>query len=211
MNKSVLNLPNIITMIRFPAGLGMLWLLMQYTAPRADGTYPMWIAIAIAIVSVITFLSDFLDGKIARSMGIVTNFGKIMDPIADSLFFTLLLLGLAVSPRFEVTIWFTVIMFYREAGVQVMRRYAAFKGVVLMAGWAGKLKMLVQCLAMAGFGLALLASDTGVYRFSEGFLRCFAWWGSLLSALVGILSLIMYLRQLPQMMEEQSDSTTDEN
>ncbi len=199
-----------ITMIRFPAGLAMLWLMMQYGAEKPANGYPAWIAIAIAIVALITFLSDFLDGKIARGMKIVTNFGKIMDPIADSLFFTLLLLGLAVSDRFEVSIWFTVLMFYREAGVQVMRRFAAFKGVVLMAGWAGKLKMLVQCLVMAGFGLALLANDTGIYSFSENFLRSFAWWASLFAAVVGLLSLGMYCKQLPEMMAEQSKTQTSE-
>lgn len=205
MDKSVCNLPNLLTLFRFPAGLATLWLFMQYAHLTPSGGYPAWVAVGIAIVSVLTFLSDFLDGRIARAYGIVTDFGKIMDPVADSLFFTLLLLALAVSPRFEVSIWFTVIMLYREAGVQVMRRYAAYHGVVLMAGWSGKFKMFAQCIVMGVFGLCLLTTDTGLYVFSEAFLKGFAWWGSLLTAVVGLWSLGIYLKQLPQMMKEQKD------
>lgn len=215
MSKSVLNLPNMITMFRFPASIAMLWLLMQFDVPLVDSTgdipaisaatgYPMWIAISIALVSFLTFLSDWSDGKVARKYGIVTDFGKVMDPVADSIFFTLLLMGLAISPRFNVTIWFTVVLIFREAGVQVMRRHAAYCGVVLMAGWAGKMKMLVQCLVMAGLGFAILFTDTGIFKFSESILRSFAWWASAACALVSIWSFIAYLKQLPAMMQEQT-------
>lgn len=203
MSHKIWNAPNLVTLFRFPASLALLWLFLQYTKQPEGHPYPAWIAIGIGVVCLLSFLSDYVDGKIARAYGIVTDFGKIMDPIADSIFFTLLLLGLAVSPRFEISIWFTVIMIYREAGVQIMRRYAAQRGVVLMAGWSGKFKMFVQCLAMAFFGLALFCTDTGIYVFSENFLRGFAWWASLLTAVVGIWSLVVYLMQLPKMIEEQ--------
>lgn len=205
MSKNVINLPNLLTLFRFPAALAMLWLLQQYTSQAPAGGYPVWIAVGITIVSVLTFFSDLLDGKIARAYKIVTNFGKVMDPVADSIFFTLLLMGLAVSPRFEVSIWFTVIMLYREAGVQVMRRFAAYQGVVLMAGWSGKLKMFLQCVVMAALGLTLLASDTGLHVVSEAFLKSFAWWSSLVTAVAGLLSFGVYIKQLPQMMRDHKD------
>lgn len=209
MDKKVLNVPNMVTVFRFPASIAMLWLLMCFSANPPEGGYPVWISICAAIVSFLTFLSDFFDGKIARAYGTVTNFGKMMDPIADSIFFTLLLLGLAVSPRFEVSIWFTVIMLYREAGVQAMRRYAAYRGVVLMAGWSGKFKMVAQCVAMAGLGVAILVTDTGLYPFSESTLRGFAWWASCLTALIGLWSLGVYLWQLPAMLREQARAAAE--
>ena len=203
MDKNIINLPNALTVFRFPAGIAMLWLFMQYDSPDS---HKAWVSILIAIVAICAFFSDYFDGKFARKYNIVTNFGKMMDPVADSMFFTLLLLGLAISPRFNIPIWFTIIMMYREAGVQMMRRYAAVQGVVLMAGWAGKAKMFIQCIAMSILGLMLLFNDTGLLAFNENIIYETAWWGSALSAISGLLSLIIYLKQLPKMMKEQSSN-----
>ncbi len=204
MDKNIYNLPNALTIFRFPAGLALLWLLMQYNTPEAGNAGKAWVSILIAIFAVLAFLSDLFDGKLARKHGIVTNFGKMLDPVADSMLFTLLMLGLAMSPRFGVSIWFTVIMLYREAGVQIMRRYAAVGGVVLMAGWAGKAKMFVQCIGMGVLAFLLLITDLNIIAVPEFILSGFAWWASALSALVGMISLGLYIKQLPEMMREQA-------
>ncbi len=204
MDKNIYNLPNALTIFRFPAGLALLWLLMQYNTPEVGNTGKGWVSILIAIFAILAFLSDLFDGKLARKHGIVTNFGKMLDPVADSMLFTLLMLGLAMSPRFEVSIWFTVIMLYREAGVQIMRRYAAVGGVVLMAGWAGKAKMFVQCIGMGVLAFLLLITDLNIIAVPEFILSGFAWWASALSALVGMISLALYIKQLPEMMKEQA-------
>ena len=204
MDRKIYNIPNALTVFRFPAGLCLLWLLMQYGDPESGIAGKAWVSILIALVAVMAFLSDFFDGRLARKYGIVTNFGKMLDPVADSMLFTLLMLGLAMSPRFQVTIWFTVIMLYREAGVQIMRRYAAVGGVVLMAGWAGKAKMFVQCIGMGCLALLLLVADLNIINIPEIVLSEFAWWASALSAVVGLISLFLYLKQLPEMMLEQS-------
>ncbi len=204
MDKKIYNLPNALTIFRFPAGLALLWLLMQYNTPEVGNTGKGWVSILIAIFAILAFLSDLFDGKLARKHGIVTNFGKMLDPVADSMLFTLLMLGLAMSPRFEVSIWFTVIMLYREAGVQIMRRYAAVGGVVLMAGWAGKAKMFVQCIGMGVLAFLLLITDLNIIAVPEFILSGFAWWASALSALVGMISLALYIKQLPEMMKEQA-------
>lgn len=206
MSKKIFNLPNMLTCYRFPAGLAMLWLVMRMD-PRIypENQYPLWIALTILIISILTFLTDFYDGKVARRYNIVTDFGKIMDPVTDSLFFTLLLLGLALSGRFAVSIWFTVIMIYREAGVQIIRRIAALKGVVLMAGWAGKLKMALQGIVMGIFGFAAFFNDAGWLKVGERNLVILAWTGSAVTALCGVLSLAAYIKQLPQMIAEQKE------
>ncbi len=205
MDKNIYNIPNALTIFRFPAGIALLWLLMQYAPEQSGNTGKVWISVWIAIVAILAFLSDLFDGKLARKHGKVTNFGKMLDPVADSMLFTLIMLGLALSPRFQVTIWFTVIMLYREAGVQILRRYAAVGGVVLMAGWAGKAKMIIQSIGMAVLVLLLLASDLHIMSISEKLLRHFAWWVSGLSAAVGLVSLFLYIKQLPVMMRSQAD------
>lgn len=207
MNKNIFNIPNLMTCYRIPAGLLVLWLVERMNPViYPDGKYPAWIIITIMILSVFVFLTDVYDGKIARRYNIVTDFGKMMDPIADSLFFTLLLLGLTVSARFNVSVWFAVLMIYREAGVQIIRRVAALKGVVLMAGWAGKLKMVVQGIATAILGFTVLINDCGIYAISENILRWCAWSAAAITAMVGILSLITYIKQLPVMINEQKNN-----
>ncbi len=204
MDKSIYNLPNALTIFRFPAGLALLWLLMQYNTPEVGNVGKGWVSILITVFAILAFLSDFYDGKLARKYGIVTNFGKMLDPVADSMLFTLLMLGVAMSPRFDVPIWFTVIMLYREAGVQIMRRYAAVGGVVLMAGWAGKAKMFVQCIGMGALAILLFIDDMNILSVTDTVLSEFAWWASALSAIVGLISLVLYIKQLPEMMKEQA-------
>lgn len=204
MDNNIYNLPNALTVFRFPAGVVLLWLLMQYGSADTADPGRIWVSVLIAIFAVLAFLSDLYDGKLARSRGIVTNFGKMLDPVADSMLFTLLMLGLAMSPRFNITIWFTVIMLYREAGVQILRRYAAVGGVVLMAGWAGKAKMFVQCIGMGVLAFMLLVSDLSIIKIPEVIIVEFAWWASALSAVVGLISLFLYIKQLPEMMKEQA-------
>ena len=208
MLKSVCSLPNLLTCYRFPAGLAVLWLLTQMD-PRfyPAGRYPLWISLTIAVISFLVFLSDYYDGKLARSANQVSDFGKIMDPVADNMFFTLLMLGLVLSPRFSVSVWFTVVMLYREASVQIIRRMAALKGVVLMAGWAGKLKTALQCVLMGILGVMLLAKDAGCGFIDEKYLVWGAWIGSAFAAVGGILSLGAYILQLPQMINEQKEQT----
>lgn len=207
MDKNIINVPNALTVFRFPAGIAILWLLLQYKAPLSPMRPSAWISILIGVVALFAFLSDYYDGKLARKNGIVTNFGKMLDPVADSMLFTLLLLGLALSPRFNITIWFTVIMLYREAGVQIMRRYAAVEGVVLMAGWAGKAKMFIQCIVMGVLGIMLILNDTDIFPIKENYIYLTAWWGSALSALSGLISLFIYIKQLPKMIRQQREKS----
>ena len=217
MARKFFTLPNLMTCYRFPAGLAMLWLLQRMDPsnypPGADGqsAYPLWISLTIAIVSFLTFISDYYDGKLARHNHAVSDFGKIMDPVADNMFFTLLMLGLVLSGRFAVSVWFTVIMLYREAGVQILRRQAALKGVVLMAGWAGKLKTALQCIVMAILGFAILFKDAGLLNIPEKWLIAGAWAASAFAAVGGIVSLGAYVAQLPQMIARQREEAKTEN
>lgn len=197
MGHGIWTLPNLLTLSRFPASPLMLWLLLCSTA---SGPWSLPVTIALVVVSVLVFLSDFFDGRVARARGLVSDFGKIMDPIADATFFMSLMFGLAANPRFAMPIWFPVLMVYREVGIHVIRRYAALRGVVVPAKLAGKAKMAIQCIAFSGLGAALLATDTGLHAIEEATLRAITWWVGLVVAVVNVASLLEYAREAPALM-----------
>lgn len=204
---SIWNAPNILTMLRFPASPLILWLILQWdtvahaTPAGTEPRYQVWVAIGIAITCIIVFLSDLFDGRVARRYNIVSDFGKIMDPIADSTFFVTLLVAYTVSERLHIPVWFPMLVFYREVAIQAMRRIAAARGVVLAAGWSGKAKMVIQSIAMAVFGVALLIQDFRLLDLGEGTVGAVCFWTSLLVVIVNLLSLAEYLLHFPQYMK----------
>lgn len=201
------NLPNLLTMLRFPASPLILWLILQWdtvahaTPEGTEPRYQVWVAIGIAVTCMVVFLSDLFDGKVARKYNIVSDFGKIMDPIADSTFFVTLLVAYTVSERLHIPVWFPMLVFYREVAIQAMRRIAAARGVVLAAGWSGKAKMVIQSVAMAVFGVAMLLQDFRLVSLGEGTVRAVCFWTSLLVVVVNLLSLAEYLLHFPQYMK----------
>lgn len=102
------------------------------------------------IVFVIASFSDFLDGYLARKYKLVTNFGKIMDPLADKLLVTAALLifiekGITAS-------WVVMIILAREFLITGFRVVAASEGKVIAAAWSGKAKTVTQLIAVI-FGI----------------------------------------------------------
>lgn len=97
--------------------------------------YWMWIALGVFIVASLT---DFVDGQIARRCNQVSDFGKFLDPLADKL------LTIACMTMFcqwgQVPAWALMIVLTREFAVTGLRLVAVGKGVVIAAGWSGKVK-----------------------------------------------------------------------
>ncbi len=99
-----------------------------------------------AVIFVVASVTDTLDGQIARRYNLVTNFGKIMDPLADKLLvFSALLcmIQLGVVPA-----WMVVIMLARELLIVSLRAVAAAQGIVIAASWWGKIKTITQMAAV---------------------------------------------------------------
>ena len=139
-----LNLPNTLTMIRILLVPVVVVALLDET-PNGD-------TIA-AIVFAIAALTDGLDGYIARSREAVTTFGKVMDPIADKLLIAAALISLVSLDR--VAAWVAMVIIAREFAVSGLRIAAGQQGVVIPASGLGKVKTIVQVVAV----LALIAAS----------------------------------------------------
>lgn len=151
-----MNLPNKISMTRIIAIPFVVFFYLADFIPHAIGKI-----VALALFSIIA-LTDFVDGKIARSRGLVTDLGKFLDPIADKLLMTtglLLILadGTMVSPWGVIM---TIIIIAREFIVSALRQIAATKGFVLAADMLGKIKANFQPLAIAFFMLLAVHNVT---------------------------------------------------
>ncbi|MGH2762291.1 MAG: CDP-diacylglycerol--glycerol-3-phosphate 3-phosphatidyltransferase [Thermoleophilaceae bacterium] len=141
-----LNLPNALTVARI--------LLVPVVVVALTVESPGGSTIA-AVVFAIAALTDGLDGYIARSRQAVTNFGKVMDPVADKLMIAAALIALVSLDRLAG--WVAMVIIAREFAVSGLRIAAGQQGVVIPASSLGKAKTIVQVAAV----LALIAaSDT---------------------------------------------------
>ena len=116
-----------------------------------DGHETVWRIVAFAIFAV-AVITDHVDGRIARSYDMVTEFGKLADPIADKALIGAALVGLSILG--DLPWWVTILILVREVGVTILRLVVIRSGVI-PASRGGKLKTLVQSVAIGLFVLPL--------------------------------------------------------
>ena len=124
-----MNLPNKLTLLRvlmIPAFLGVLYL-----------GFPGSTYVALGIF-VLASLTDLLDGYIARSRNLVTDFGKFMDPLADKVLVVTAMLWFVECGQMPA--WAVAVVIFREFAVSGLRLVAVEGGLVIAAGWSGKVK-----------------------------------------------------------------------
>lgn len=129
-----MNLPNKLTILRVIMIPFFLVALMVESIP-----YGKWIALALFCIASLT---DMLDGKIARKYNLITNFGKFMDPLADKLLVSSAMIALIELGR--IPAWVVIVIIAREFIISGFRLIASDNGVVIAAGWWGKVKTVVQ-------------------------------------------------------------------
>ena len=99
------------------------------------------------VIFLLAAITDFIDGYIARKYNLITDFGKFMDPLADKLLVTAALLILLENGL--ISAWVVFVILAREFIVTGFRTIAAAKGVVIAAGWLGKIKTVVQFIMIS--------------------------------------------------------------
>lgn len=129
-----MNLPNKLTMLRIALIPMLMAVLMTghfYTA---------------GVIFIIASATDALDGHIARKHNMITNFGKIMDPLADKLLVTAALICLVELG--EIPGWMVIVVLAREFIITGLRTVAAGEGIIIAAGNSGKIKTVLQMMAL---------------------------------------------------------------
>ncbi len=158
---SNLNLPNFLTTIRI--------VLVPFfgAALLMDGGDSVTWRLVAFVIFVVAMITDKIDGDIARKRGLVTDFGKIADPIADKAMTGMAFVGLSVI--FESPWWWaaTIVVLVREWSVTVLR-LSVLKKVVIAADSLGKLKTTFQVIGLSGLVLPLRDPDLSGWMETPG-------------------------------------------
>jgi CDP-diacylglycerol--glycerol-3-phosphate 3-phosphatidyltransferase len=167
LSKNRLTLPNVITLARIAVCPVIFYLALSPSMMARFGAF---------VLFVIAGLSDVWDGYLARRYDLITEMGKLLDPLADKL-----LLLATFGPFFIISqrgieadlipwwgawgVWVLVVILGRELFITVFRSYAVGRGVVIAAGKSGKQKALLQALFIGGlllwYPLRMLAESRG--------------------------------------------------
>jgi CDP-diacylglycerol--glycerol-3-phosphate 3-phosphatidyltransferase len=142
----VANIANVLTGVRL--ALVPVFLVALFVG---DGHETFWRIVAFVVFAV-AVITDRFDGALARSYGMVTEFGKLADPIADKALIGAALIGLSILG--DLPWWVTALIMVREIGITVLR-FAVLRRGVIPASRGGKLKTLVQAVAIGLFVLPL--------------------------------------------------------
>ncbi|MDJ1371610.1 CDP-diacylglycerol--glycerol-3-phosphate 3-phosphatidyltransferase [Gulosibacter molinativorax] len=137
---SVWAVPNIITIVRILFVPALVWAMV---ADAGAGGPLRWVALALFVVGI---GSDAIDGHLARSRNLISDFGKILDPIADKALTGAALIVLSYLG--ELPWWVTGLILLREIGITIWRLIEV-RRIVLPAGRGGKLKTVVQAVAIS--------------------------------------------------------------
>jgi len=148
----VRNLPNALTVGR----ILLVPILVTVLFTKMPGKE--WLGLGLFLAAALT---DFLDGLLARKYQVITPLGPLLDPAADkiliaSAFISLVEINAAVTPA-----WMVAAILAREFAVDALRNVAASQGVVVAAGWSGKVKTVVQIVAVS---LLIVHNQLGEFR-----------------------------------------------
>lgn len=201
MTDSRVNLPNVITVVRIATCPVIFWLAMSTDVGARFAAFALFLAAG---------LSDVWDGWLARKYDLITDLGKLLDPIADKLLLVVTLIpAYLISHRggpFDdvpwvgpLPLWILVVIFGRELFITLFRSYAARQGVVIAAGRSGKRKAMFQMFFIGGLLLWYPLLQVGISRGWSGGL-----WGvfsGLLQAWVAIFLVLAVILTVYSMLD----------
>ena len=205
-------LPNAITLARIALApvVGFLAFVPTFTARL----------IAFVLFLVAAF-SDLWDGHLARKYGWISDFGKLVDPIADKLLLVMTFLPFYIlsqrtgDPHGQLVaigsmpMWILIVIFGRELLITIIRSFAANRGVIIPAGKSGKLKAVFQNIFI-GTALAWLAINSAALKHGWYGMQSWTWWtwfhgfvfmtSLVIAIFLTVYSLVVYLREWRRLM-----------
>ena len=146
MKNRILNVPNTLSLLR----VALVPFFLAAALYLKD--FGIWGKIVPCAIFLVASLTDLLDGKIARKYGLITDFGKFIDPLADKfMVFGALVAILVTDPDIlDAFVWVATVVIFRELAITSLRLVIAGKsGKVLAAAWWGKVKTCTQVAALA--------------------------------------------------------------
>ncbi|NLT30336.1 MAG: CDP-diacylglycerol--glycerol-3-phosphate 3-phosphatidyltransferase [Propionibacterium sp.] len=188
-----MNGPNVLTTLRILMVPLLGWMLIAFPD---DPVMRIW----TTVVFIVAMLTDLIDGWWARRANLITNFGKIADPIADKLMTGMALVGLSVIG--ELWWWVTIVILVREWGITLMRFALLRFGEVQAANKGGKIKTVVQTVALILFLLPLPLLQWGVPLEPLHLVELASWILMMIALALTVVSGIDYVRAAIRMVRE---------
>lgn len=196
---SLMNLPNSITMSRIIMIPLFIWILSSHFPWQEGGTQE----ITASVLFVLASITDGVDGYLARKRGQITTMGMLLDPLADKIMVTAALIQLVAYNGQVVKVWIAVVIISREFLISGLRSIAASEGFTIQASELGKLKTIVQIVAVV---TTILAHhwDHWVFGFIIFPLRWYAIAAVYFTVLVSSISAIDYFVGFWKMIDHAS-------
>jgi len=142
----IFNIPNSLAFIRLLLAPVMFFLLVNRESSLFVGIHPTWLDFFAAFLFVVASATDFFDGYVARTFDQVTTLGKILDPLADKMLTLAAFLALMLLDR--ASAWAIFLILTRELFITGLRVSAVSEGLNIEASWMGKIKTVVQMIAI---------------------------------------------------------------
>ena len=140
-----MNLPNKLATLRIILVIPFV-MVLTLALKAENSAFEITMRILATIIFAAASITDYCDGKIARKYNLVTNLGKLLDPLADKI---LVISALVTLTKFdEISLWFVLIIIFRELLITGLRSIVAAEGVVIAAGNLGKWKTFVQMVVL---------------------------------------------------------------
>lgn len=151
-----MNLPNKLAMLRMILIIPFV-LIIQVALSTDNLSLEIFTRLIATIIFVGAAITDYFDGKIARKYNMITNLGKLIDPLADKL---LVISAMVVFTKYDrLSLWIVLVIIFRELLITVLRSIVAAEGVVIAAETLGKWKTTTQMIALT---IMILLPTSGI-------------------------------------------------
>lgn len=182
-----MSIPLILTLLRILLSPIFLVVYLYY---QDFGIPLIWLPYILLFVACISELSDMFDGVIARKHNKVTELGKLLDPMADSIFRLSVLLAFTQGVV-QLPLLLVCVFFYRDTIISTLRTLCALRGIALGARLSGKIKAIIQ--AAVGFFIMILLIPYSIGCLDVGVLKALSFYSVLITAIYTLFSGAEYI------------------